>query len=213
MAEAYRPTPQSIIDVAGRASFPIVEAEIDEVFPVYKLNSWVFRAGAVVYKIRLATTEEQKIASAREARNFQSLLSFYRMKGVDFGRSEGLTGDGYTLLRMPYLGISLHVIGQQLDLVKLGYNSAALSNIEDRFSPERLCHLVEQFKRDQAEFASVFGLVHCDLAQNNAPNNIVYNEPLDRLIPIDAEAFREYDPEASQTFRDQVAAVKTWSLA
>ncbi len=109
---------------------------------------------------------------------------------------------------MPWLGYSLGHLGSILDLQLFeNYSQRMMTG----FTFEQVKVLWDNAVEDAQNFAAKYSLVHGDLYQKCAPNNIVFH-PIDfRLYLIDAEALNIANPETTDRFINQMNLVKSWT--
>ncbi len=216
MAELLRPTIVEASSFATERGYPLESADVLNVFPT-------FFPERRVLQVKSAGREQSRVlkfrphdeGAEREVKKLEKLLSSYRFSGVafDYLKVHRLPERQYLVMDMPYLGVTLHELAMQMDMLDLGYlepEEAWFKGFTDRQADD----LVEQLIKSHLAFARKYCHLHGDVFQRTAPNNIVYHPDLQRLFLVDAEALApvqcELCDDKRATFIGQMEAVDAW---
>lgn len=183
--------------------------KIVEVFPCYHRHRVVFRYLSEAQHDRVIKIRPDNLHAKEEIRKLQFLLSLYHTQGVRVPRLETTTNSSSSIISMPYLGIDLSQIAQTADLIELNYLTPSPGLISG-FSIAHIDQLIKRLKHSHLKFAQERQIIHGDLFQHNAPNNIVYHSSTNQLLLVDAEALGTVDQETEGRFLEQISLVEAW---
>lgn len=213
MAERIKTNRKDVSEFLERVGYPIPQEDIIEVFPGYFPDRRVLRVknGGLIEPSRVLKIRPDDEKAQREVANLGQLLASYRFYGADFKylNTRHILDSGYLVIDMPYLGMSLARLGTELDLVELGQLSPD-DALFTGFTRERIGSLVRGLGNAHERFTGNYGLVHGDLFQGKAPNNLVFHPQLERLLLVDAEALVEVEDENIERFRRQLSQTEEW---
>ncbi len=204
-AEWCHYTQLEIESFARSLGLPIGESTIKEIYPVIHEDRRVFRVVTdgidSVFKIRplndKATEEFQKAVE---------LIDFYNheRRGFSFTPPVLHSTHNYAVIQLPWMGIDFNRLLGNMDLVSMGYEP---DNDTPLLDVDQIRGLLEVFRQEQMMFAKDYKLIHGDLFQHGAPNNVVYHPDYQRLFPVDCEAYGKLSAETHIRFINQMTAL------
>lgn len=212
MSEAVSSSPEETANFLEKIGHPVLRQRIIEVFPVSFPERRVLRVrddsneGSRVLKVRPDDAEAQE-----EVEKLKPLLASYRFAGAHFRylQTQHLFVSGYLVINMPYLGRDLIKLGTDLDMLNLG--QVEPNEVTFRgFPNDQIRKLVDNLQRAHISFAQKYGLIHGDVIQERAPNNVVYHDALNKLFLVDAEALAQTDETTTNRFLQQLSGVEEW---
>ncbi len=215
MAELILPNSENTASFLSRIGFEIPRESIMEVFPGYFPDRRVLRVrndGAESSRVLKVRPDNDQARA--EAIKLISLLAEYRFCGAHFQslKVDALPQSKYLIMNMPYLGIDITKLGQEMDLVQLGYKEPEDSAFTG-FTESEIKTLIKKLKGGHTSFTNHYQLVHGDLFPQTSPNNIVYNLETNKLFFVDAEALTQATPEAIDRFNENMDKVEEWMFA
>lgn len=208
MVEAIRPQPDEVQQLLKRIHYPQLDVKIQRVFPGYFSDRCVFSyiADKTERVIKLRPDDEK---AEKELHNMRKLETSFRLSGAHFAETRGmhLTTTSVFVLDMPYLGETLVNLASKIDLIEYGYKN------EDEFrgfSAQHIAQLLHQFERDHMNFSESHGLIHGDIYQHGAPNNILWHPTLNKLFLIDGESLSSSTDEKRVEFLEKLKLIEEW---
>jgi hypothetical protein len=218
MAEMNEYSPNDASLFLSRIQFPVPEDQIREVFPCFFPDRRVLHVngpflGHEPHDERVLKVRPTSYATKEEVRKLTLLLASDRYGGGLKGRAgihiHEIGPSKYTVIDMPYLGVDLHKLAMKLDMIDLGYEEPDPNGFVG-FTDRELMKILKILRTSHMEFAEKTGIIHGDLIQNGAANNIVYDAKRKRLLFVDAEAMTDTTEESIARFTDQMAQLEQW---
>lgn len=212
MAEIVHSNPNEAASFLKRAGYQISEDKIIEVFPGYFPDRRVLRVKEPGgEETRVLKVRQQGREAQREIDHLKPLLASYRFSGGHFGALNipKLPDSRFIVIDMPYLGRDICRLCEDISLAEYEGGKAPEGSFRG-FSAQEISRLVQNLRQSQIAFSQKYDLIHGDTFQMRSPNNIVFNDTLNRLLLVDAEALTEADVPAMERFNEGLDKVEEW---
>ncbi len=211
-AELLHPSKDDILLFTQRIGFSLDTDSVEQIYSTYfPQERRVVRIRDAHYNSKVLKIRPDNEHGRREWKKLQLLFASYRFSGGHFPSVNllSLPDSSYLVFDMAYLGSSLNELGTVLDLIEYGEIDSS-EVLFHGFSRDNITRLLCQLENGHRAFATHHQMIHGDVLQQGAPNNIVYHPELDRLFFVDAEALAVGSEEGILRFSDQMQQVENW---
>lgn len=205
MAEFIIPTMHETREFLDRVAVELDQKEIVKVYGgVFPDRKVLLLSDNSILKIRSTTNE-----GLAEVTKLKVLEASYR---IPDGRIPAVTVDllssGYMVIHMPWLGVSLPELAQEMS--SLDYDPKSQVSFRG-FTEIQVRSFIQSLLDAHMQFAHEYGLIHGDVKQQgHPPSNVVFNQSLNSLLLIDAEALAPLTAETAQRFSIQLRELEVW---